>query len=100
MTRLERESCIDCISRQAVLECLDWYDHDRCEIDIYIRDIVEDIKKLPSVQPEQKVGHWIRRVVDSGYNANWKCSECGYKEMTDFPTKYCPFCGLKMEVKE
>lgn len=53
---MQIEPCEDCISRQAVLECLDWYEHDRCEIDIYIREIVEDIKKLPSVQPKQR---WI-----------------------------------------
>lgn len=53
---LQAEPCEDAISRQAVLECLDWYEHARCEIEIYIREIVEDIKKLPSVQPRQR---WI-----------------------------------------
>lgn len=47
---------------------------------------------------EQKTGYWKRRIVDSGYNADWKCSECGHKEMTDFPTNYCPNCHAKMDI--
>ena len=39
----------DC--RQAVLETLDWYEHDKCEIESYIREIADDIKRLPSVNP-------------------------------------------------
>lgn len=61
------------------------------------RIITEALNELPSVQPTQKVGKWGRKIVDGGYNADWICSSCGYKEMTDFPTKFCPNCGAKME---
>ena len=55
---------------------------------------IEALKQEP-----RKKGKWKRRIVDSGYNANWICSECGYKEMTDFPTHFCPNCGAEMREK-
>lgn len=94
----QTEPCEDCISRQAVLECLDWYEHDRCEIDIYIREIVEDIKKLPSVQPEQRTGTW--KIVDV-LHGEWEgtkkyaCDKCGEK-VGVFKSNYCPNCGRRM----
>lgn len=54
-------------------------------------------ENTPSETPTERTGHWKRRIVDSGYNADWKCSECGHKEMTDFPTNYCPNCGCRMQ---
>lgn len=87
---IEQEPCEDCVSRQAAINaCLDGWNKD-------FKEIVTDIRTLPPVTPTHKTGKWKRKIVDDGYNADWKCSECGYKEMTDFPTKYCPNCGAKM----
>lgn len=48
-------------------------------------------------EPERKKGKWKRRIVDSGYNADWICSECGYRVKTDFVNyNYCPNCGADM----
>lgn len=35
---------------------------------------------------------WKRRIVDSGYNADWKCTKCGYVCKLDFPPMKCPKC--------
>lgn len=56
--KANRETEGDLISRQAVLETLDWYEHDKCEIDSYIREIADDVKKLPTAK-ENLVVDWI-----------------------------------------
>ena len=91
----------DLISRKAVLEqTYNWSKDEFLRVTNPFDHLRKRINSLLPVNPqEQKTGHWIRRIVDSGYNANWKCSECGYKEMTDFPTRYCPSCGAKMGVQ-
>lgn len=59
--------------------------------------VVDMLEKSPSAQPERKKGKWKRRIVDSGYNADWICSECGYRVKTDFVNyNFCPHCGAKM----
>lgn len=59
------------------------------------------IEDLPSAQPERKKGKWRRRIIDSGYNADWICSECGYRVKTDFVNyNYCPNCGADMRGEE
>ena len=61
------------------------------------------IEKMPSAQPEQKTGRWIKKTDE---NCWWyECSECG-----DYPMKnaygheelsaYCPHCGAKMESED
>lgn len=63
-------------------------------------NIPKELEKLPSVSTE-KTGRWKRRIVDSGYNADWSCSCCGYKVKLDFFNfKYCPNCGARMGVEE
>ena len=45
-----------------------------------------------------KHGRWKRTIVDCGFNADWVCSQCGHKVMTDFVSyKYCPECGARMD---
>ena len=64
------------------------------------------IEKLPSAQPERKVGKWV-----DGWSPrfdgtrHWfrECSECGYKREDDNPekdTNYCPNCGCAMKGEE
>ena len=75
---------------------------------------IEWMKTLPSAQPEQKVGKWIKMSDADG--VYYCCSECGedlYREWSFdrnydlFPrkktidkTKYCPNCGAKMEEQD
>ena len=48
------------------------------------------LTRLPSVIPKQRTGHWI----ECEDEVKCFCSEC--KEISDYPTKFCPNCGTKM----
>ena len=62
-------------------------------IDGRARQMVEE---MPTIE-ERKKGRWKRRVVDSGFNADWVCSECKYRLKTDFVSyNFCPNCGADM----
>lgn len=57
----------------------------------------EYIKQLPSAQQKRKKGRWKRLLVDSGFNADWYCSECGWKTaIEEHGYNYCPHCGADM----
>ncbi len=53
------------------------------------------IENMPSAQPEQKIGRWIKISPANIY----ECSECGKNVMTDDICAYqfCHGCGAKME---
>lgn len=82
MGLLEQQPSDDCVSRKDVLEMFGY------ETAIY---------ELPPVTPTRKVGKWRRKLIDSGYNSVWLCSECKemiHLEFHDF--KFCPYCGANM----
>ena len=57
----------------------------------------QEIMVAPSIDIEPKRGEWKRRIVDNGFNADWVCSECGYRVKTDFVDyNFCPNCGADM----
>ena len=61
--------------------------------------VLDRINAVPSADRPQ--GEWKRRLVDNGFNADWICSECGYRVKTDFVSfNYCPSCGAKMKGAE
>lgn len=72
-------------------------------------EIVEkfQIDRMPTIDPEslRPRGTW-EGMADGYANGElvydtWTCSECGYTVETDDPddlTKFCPYCGAKMEV--
>lgn len=115
---LKQEPCEDTISRKAILETIDDCNSDGlkgifCSYGDGER-FKEYIKELPSVISKgvtvtdfadkcrecgkQKKGKWKRHIVDNGFNADWKCTECGYKVKTEFVYfNYCPNCGARME---
>ena len=103
---LEQEPCEDTISRQAVLEIQTKYaEHIGATKFWQMRD---DIRALPPVTPQPKVGRWIRwceqREYDCGtqYIPHCKCSECGreYDSHLSQFIKYCNECGAKMQEVE
>lgn len=55
---------------------------------------------IEALEAEPKKGKWKRKIVDSGFNADWICSECGHRLKTEYATNYCPNCGAKMERDE
>ena len=58
---------------------------------------VEELKALPSAEPERKTGKWIpwKAYYDKDHKS-WtdelKCSECGY-QWGDEEYNFCPNCG-------
>ncbi len=86
---LQQEPCKDAISRQAVLDKMKERDEELSSI------CRRDIRELPPVTPQPRIGHWI----DTG--SGQKCSECeeiqyGYDNFRHF----CANCGAKMVEQE
>lgn len=93
---LEQEPCDDCISRQAVLDLIVANHTELNGLNVVMYSpLYKDIKQLPSVTPEPKMGYWIQ--VDDIADA-FDCSECD--AMVSRKYNYCPKCGAKMESEE
>lgn len=56
-----------------------------------LHDIADDIKKLPSAQPERKKGEWIPK--DDG---RYHCSSCDGIAPKGYRWDFCPICGADM----
>ena len=37
--------------------------------------------------------NWRRHIVDTDYNADWICKNCGYIVKADYPSMECPKCS-------
>ncbi len=50
----------------------------------------------------EKKGHWVKvNALQEDDGGSYKCSECGWGHPSiTRRTKFCPFCGAKMEVDE
>ena len=107
-------TCGDAISREELVETLDTWDKfgyaptnelvplrgnvdkDKYVPYIHYDDVIECIKGMPSVTPQQRAGMWIEHFDEIG---KWyECDQCH----TDWggSVNYCPNCGAKMEVEE
>lgn len=82
---LDQEPCEDAISRQAVLDCFTATKLKKFDFILHAR---EEIKKLPPVTPQPKMGKWIKR--PNGF----KCSKCLINHKSH--SIYCPSCGARM----
>ena len=59
-----------------------------------IESYINDIKELPSAQPEPKEGEWVQVSAQKYFTSAsyfYRCSVCG--ENNPRNTKYCPNCG-------
>ena len=92
-----RQAAIDAIFSEPLYESgMKKRDADAAVIAIY-----EKIKSLPSAQPKQKVGKWIRHENEDGEPYGHNCSVCGeWYVMPYGKTKFCPNCGAKMEEQD
>lgn len=55
------------------------------------------IDVAPTVEPQRIKGKWKRTKANSGYNAEWVCSICGYTVYAEFCNyNYCSSCGSDM----
>jgi hypothetical protein len=62
-------------------------------------DVLKQIDDIPSEEPEQKRGEWIKGKEDDFFR---RCSVCGYidiavSELTNKYYNFCPSCGTKMK---
>jgi ribosomal protein S27AE len=91
----------DVISRQAAIEAIEKYDFFFPEYmerfvtelrDAMKKDLLNEVKSLPPVEPERPKGKWIATEYDT-----IKCGECGIVYSSAlYPRKYCPNCGADM----
>ena len=85
----EQKPCEDAISRQAAINSI-W---DGTNMDIYTREVKEELEALPPVTPQPKTGHWIMKN-PSPYEP-WRCSNCNSVGSNLY--NFCPNCGAKMK---
>lgn len=91
----KQEPCEDCVSRQAVLDKMKERDDELSSI------CPKDIRELPPVTPQPKMGQWKRISMDKYVQhamAYYRCSECGRNIIGTH--NYCPSCGAKMQSVE
>ena len=95
-----KEPCDDVISRQAVLDVLIPYcadDDGSVENTDDLRNALDDIESLPSVQPIRPKGKWER------YGDTLKCPICraiGENIKDSYCFNFCPNCGADMREVE
>ena len=87
---------IDLISRQDAINILRHHlDEDYLDGYVYWNEL----KDIPSAEPERKTGKWIydteRVRNDGGVYAQYHCSECNYQIFGGL-SNYCPNCGVGM----
>ncbi len=71
-----------------------------------IESNIEDIKELPSTQPERKIGRWIKDKpwsegagMGESYGYYWKCDQCNHIVKGDWAEcgdNFCSECGADM----
>lgn len=86
---MKTEPCEDTISRRAAVSVANDFD---CGM------VVRGLEKLSSVQPEQKIGHWITLKDEYGDIVEAVCSKC--EKNGNHKWAYCSNCGAKMVEKE
>jgi hypothetical protein len=92
--------CEDVISRQAAIDELKKYFSDEgmkdteCGAYWHHGHVIDVLQGMQPVTPKQRTGHWI----ECEEEVKCFCSEC--KEISDYPTQFCPNCGAKMESED
>ena len=99
---LEQEPCGDCISREAVLDVVNFEDEwlfdaksHNADTKIAFSAIKSKISEIPSVTPQPKMGEWLKN------GELCKCSNCHSNVLFSAIKHYnfCPNCGASMEVE-
>lgn len=97
---------VDAVSRadaiKAVTTMCEEYTSTKSTYHPHIDFVVEELNKLPSVQPKLKTGRWeFVHPLQEDDGGAYMCSECkvGYLENPG-DWRYCPNCGAKMEVEK
>ena len=99
---LERQTCDDAISREAVDKHLTdllsgyLYEEERNRLE----ELTVFIWELPSVQPIRPRGKWIATENEEMNIVGFYCSSCDLPMETEERTAFCPYCGARMESEE
>jgi len=108
----KQQPCDDCISRKALINelKLGYFNkdlqegkNDPCVIDAMIDWAIRTSKRLPSVTPQPKMGHWILyHPLQADDPGAYRCSVCGYGDWGLDPEidKFCFNCGARMTESE
>lgn len=96
---LEQEHCEDAISRDAAIKALDkilvkykQFLHRGMVLELAVALI-----RVPTVQPKEKVGHWIDITNKNGTVIAVRCNRCGKSPKHAIKSDFCPNCGSPME---
>lgn len=91
-----------CIDADALIEFIEnryditWKDDYEGGIKDACVDILEEINKMPTIEPQRKKGWWIEHNPHKwGLGIVFECSECGEKIDCE-PSNFCPNCGADM----
>ena len=102
----KQQPCEDCISREALLAKIDEERKHLLDLKmdgaehIVVHHARQIIEEMPPVTPQPKIGHWEVTYID-GDIYHLRCSACKEEDNRMYPVdKYCPNCGVKMEVEE
>lgn len=86
----EQETCEDAISREQAIK--------QCGFGMTSLHIADNLRRLPSVTPQLKTGHWIKpkgKVKPFG-DDTVQCDMCGFLTDVDCYYNFCPNCGCMM----
>ena len=62
-------------------------------------DRLEELDERVAIMSESKTGKWQKEFFGGDNDAFWyRCPRC--RKFRDYPEKYCPNCGMKMEGAE
>ena len=94
--------CEDAISREDVIKLVECSGYD-LQFRTDNADMCDDVRKLPSVTPSRRKGHWIA-VYQGDEIINYRCSECELGDTNGstnlYGWDYCRRCGAEMESEE
>ena len=96
--KLNVDICNDAISREAVIDAIDFYDGYNQQ-HFTVENLRDDICRLPSVQPSRK-GHWE---YTKHYGKRYRvCPFCKAEKEDDLSSgwNFCQYCGADMRGEE